>query len=334
MIIIPSLKMWEFERMKEKVKILRKLGINLYRINLKTLTNTPEYDALYEVLIEIIREYSDIKLIFDIDLPNDSPRIRVLNKKAYFEVNKNEEIMLKVGKPEFCDDTKTMYLLGVNSISRIEDAKYIIYSNGSLIFKIISKEKNTLKLVADRNGAIWSGKSIHFDNMYLVSGENACMEIDFINKIPRSNIDSIALSFTQNCEQLKNAKQKIGEFKYICKIEDIVGVENLDMICKDKNCEGIYVGRGDLLFSTFSKSFVSVQSLCVEKASNHCKDVIIGTDILESMNINPIPSRSDMTDWCFVKQLNPFGVVLSPALSYSNEIPHIIDFMRNDFQLI
>lgn len=321
--------MWEFEEMSVKVRTLIENGMDVFRINLKTLSALEEFMILQEKIQNILTYNTNIRFLFDVDIPNDSPRIIILNN-AFLEVKRDEQIILKIGisKKENCP--KTIYLNDYGlSLSKLQEAKYIIYGDGIAIFRVISWKENACTIVAMNNCCLWSGKAIHFDNICLVSGEKLHMEKALLDNIPQNNIYAIALSFTQSAEQIGNAENVLGNYSFLCKIEDYEGLANMDKILNHNKCVGIYIGRGDLLFSVYNRNFCEVQEYCVKMANDYNKFSIIGTDILESLTQRAVPTRSDMTDWCFVKKINPSGVVLSPKLAYSERISSIIAFMKN-----
>ena len=326
--IIPSLRMWEFAKFFDKVNRLSQYHINTFRVNLKTLSNYKEYDSLMKVILETIDRIGDVSFIIDVDMPNESPRIVIYNKD-YYNISKNEEIVLKFGIPEEKDCDKTLYVRG-GKLKNIDfsDVRYIIYSSGNAVFKVAGFKQNDIILTAEQDCVVWSGKSIHFDNGFLIPGVALDTEKNFIDNIPNENICAIALSFTQSSSQLDEAVKIFGNHNYMCKIEDACGVDNIEKICNNSSCEGVYIGRGDLLFASIEKDFLELQERCARIANEHNKKVIIGTDILESMLEKVFPSRSDMTDWCCIKRLNPFGIVLSAALSYSNNIENVIEFIN------
>lgn len=326
--IIPSLKMWEFEKMYVKVKMLMKNGMDVFRINLKTLSALEEFIILQKEIQNILTYNTNIKFLFDVDIPNDSPRIIILND-AFLEVQRDEQIILKIGIPEKKNSFKTIYLNDYGlSLSKLQEAKYIIYGDGITIFRVISWKENACTIAAMDDCCLWSGKAIHFDNICLVSGERLHMEKALLDNIPKDNIYAIALSFTQSAEQISNAENVFGNYSFLCKIEDFEGLANMDKILNHNKSVGIYIGRGDLLLSVYNRDFCEVQEYCVKMANDYNKLSIIGTDILESLTQRVVPSRSDMTDWCFVKKINPSGVVLSPKLAYSERIGSIIAFME------
>ena len=323
--------MWEFEKTSEQVKKLIKQQIDIFRINLKTLSTRLEFEILQDVIENLILHNPQIKFMIDIDIPNESPRIKIVNsdQESNIVVKKNEIIFLKIGKAESKKQEKTIYLdVADCQVEQFRYVNYIIYDRGQIILKVVSRNKSELFLKADREGLLWSGKSVHFDTGYLISGEKADLEIEFIKKIPQKNVYAIALSFVQNNMQLLKSQKILGSYNFLCKIEDVYGYENLDEICKNDKCHGIYIGRGDLVFTMFGKDFCEIQEHCVLQAHLSGKSIIIGTDILESMASMKYPSRSDMTDWYFIKRLNLTGVVLSSTLSYSNGIFDTIKFIK------
>lgn len=80
----------------------------------------------------------------------------------------------------------------------------------------------------------------------------------------------------------------------IAKIETLDGVQNIDEIIAV--ADGIMVARGDLGAQVPMEQLPSVQEMIVEKCLKAGKQVVVATNMLESMIENPTPTRAELTD--------------------------------------
>ncbi|MCL1817912.1 MAG: pyruvate kinase [Spirochaetaceae bacterium] len=111
-------------------------------------------------------------------------------------------------------------------------------------------------------------------------------------------IDYIAASFIRKAsdiiEVLKIAQKASLRPRIIAKIEDAEGVENAGDILR--YADGIMVARGDLGVQIPGEKIPLVQKELIEKCNRANKIAITATQMLESMTVNPKPTRAELTD--------------------------------------
>ncbi len=112
------------------------------------------------------------------------------------------------------------------------------------------------------------------------------------------HVDFIALSFVREAADIRELKElmgdQVGKIKIIAKIEDQLGVRNIEEILEE--ADGIMVARGDLGVEINVAELPNVQRRIVQLCAEHGKRVIVATHLLESMIENPIPTRAEVTD--------------------------------------
>ncbi len=111
-------------------------------------------------------------------------------------------------------------------------------------------------------------------------------------------VDYVALSFVQRPEdihQLRAEMDKHGKrVPIIAKIEKPNAVECIDAICEVT--EGVMVARGDLGVEVSIEKVPVYQKRIIRSAFNHHRIVITATQMLDSMERNPRPTRAETTD--------------------------------------
>lgn len=113
-----------------------------------------------------------------------------------------------------------------------------------------------------------------------------------------NDMDFIAASFIQRAADVEEIRKIIvdngGHMEIISKIENLEGVRNIDSIIAAS--DGIMVARGDLGVEIPAQDVPIIQKEIVKKCNAVGKPVVVATQMLESMTINPRPTRAEVSD--------------------------------------
>lgn len=128
-----------------------------------------------------------------------------------------------------------------------------------------------------------------------------------------NNVDFIALSFVRNASSITELQSYLAEKKapidLIAKIESAESIPHLDEIIAV--ADGIMIARGDLGAELPYEEVPLLQDEIIKKCRLVGKPVIVATHMLESMIVNPTPTRAEVTDITYAVQQGADAIMLS-----------------------
>ena len=115
----------------------------------------------------------------------------------------------------------------------------------------------------------------------------------------QQDVNFIAASFVRRAQDVLDVKRILvengkPEIQVIAKIENSEGVEKIDEIIAV--ADGIMVARGDLGVEVPAEDVPLIQKMIIKKCKAAGKVVITATQMLESMQQNPRPTRAEVSD--------------------------------------
>ena len=132
-------------------------------------------------------------------------------------------------------------------------------------------------------------------------------------------VDWVALSFVQRPEDLREAREIIGDRAWImAKLEKPAAVDALEPIVA--LADGVMVARGDLGVELPPQQVPVLQRRIVRAARAAGKPVVVATQMLESMITAPVPTRAEASDVATAIYDGADAVMLS-AESASGQYP-------------
>lgn len=204
-------------------------------------------------------------VLVNADIQGDAAQASVTHKNLYAEVNVGDKLLLNDGLVELRIDS------------------------------IVGKDIHTTIL---NSGKMSSRKRVAAPGVSLglpaVSEQD---ERDIIFGI-ENDMDFVAASFIQRAADVEEIRALIkkhgGHMEIISKIENLEGVKNIDDIIAAS--DGIMVARGDLGVEIPAEDVPIIQKDIIKKCNAVGKPVVVATQMLESMTVNPRPTRAEVSD--------------------------------------
>ncbi|MGE7661674.1 pyruvate kinase [Peribacillus sp. NPDC097197] len=280
----------------EKLAQLIEAGMNVARLNFSH-GNHEEHAAR----IRNIREASEktgkqVAILLD----TKGPEIRTNNmENDSIELTAGKEVTISMqevlGTPERFSITYEGLLYDVQAGSRI------LLDDGLIGLEVlaideIKKEIHTKIL---NSGTLKNKKGVNVPGVSVnLPGITEKDEKDILFGIEQG-IDFVAASFVRRASDVLEVREllqqnKAEHIQIIPKIENQEGVDRLDEILEV--ADGLMVARGDLGVEIPAEEVPLVQKDMIKKCNNAGKPVITATQMLDSMQRNPRPTRAEASD--------------------------------------
>jgi pyruvate kinase len=284
------------EAMIEK---LIRAGMNVARMNFSHGTHEGHAER-----IASIRRVSD-KLKVSIGILQDlqGPKIRVGELAEPIQLTEGEEVTLyatettepQAGPKKIPVDFRQLF-------DSVETSDRLLLDDGRLALEVISLEgRNALTARVLVGGLLSSHKGINLPGVQLrIAGFTEKDEADLAFGIAQG-VDAVAISFVRTVNDVKQVREAMERFSsgkrlplLIAKVEKPEALDNLNDILE--NVDGVMVARGDLGVELPPERVPVKQKYIIRAANLRAKLVITATQMLESMIMNPLPTRAEASD--------------------------------------
>ena len=278
-------------------KILEKMmlaGMNVARINFSHGNYTDQQDR-----IEMFKKVRDkLKLPIPLLLDTKGPEIRI-GKFEDKKVTLYEGDTFTLLNEDVIGDSTKVSITYKDLYKEIPVGTVILINDGTIEVKVKEIIEKDIVCEVIHGGDLTNTKSINIPGMKLSLPGLTEKDIQDIKYGIEVGFDYIAASFIRTPEDVlairKVLKDNNGEhIKIISKIENREGVNNFDEIMQVS--DGIMVARGDLGVEIPMEEIPIYQKQFIKKSALTGKIVIIATQMLESMILNPRPTRAEVSD--------------------------------------
>ena len=278
----------------EMLTKLVKAGMNVARLNFS--------HGNYEAHTEAIRNIRSISRTLNrpvgILLDLQGPKIRVgkLENGEPVRLKRNAPMAITVkpmqGNAERVSTTYT------NLPGDVQPGDTILLDDGLIRLRVESKTSDTVHCKVRNGGLLKENKGINLPGVNVSAPSLTDKDVRDVGFGIQNGVDFFALSFVrteQDLTVIKSIMKKQGvSIPVIAKIEKPEAVENLDSILA--SADGIMVARGDLGVEMQPELVPIIQKKIIAAAVRRNKPVITATQMLESITVNPIPTRAEASD--------------------------------------
>lgn len=283
----------------ESVETLEKLmeaGMNVARLNFSHGDYEEHGARIKNIRLAALKRNKNVAILLD----TKGPEIRTGNfKDGRADIEKGQTVYISMDEVEGTAERFSVSYSGL--IDDVEVGSKILIDDGLIELEVVNidKEKNEIETKALNSGEVKNKKGINVPNVSLkLPGITEKDRQDIIFGI-ENNVDFIAPSFIRRASDVLEIRDVLekhnGEGIHIIpKIENQEGIDNIDEILEVS--DGLMVARGDLGVEIPAEDVPLVQKQLIHKCNNAGKPVITATQMLDSMQRNPRPTRAEASD--------------------------------------
>ena len=275
------------EEMLEKLVLA---GADAFRFNFSHGTHE-EHEERYKIVRKLSEKYKrHLTVVADLQ----GPKLRVGKfKDGKVLLQKGQKFVLDMQDIPGDENRATLPHKEIFDVINKDDK--LLLNDGNIELKILNKKGYSAETEVITGGYLSTHKGVNLPNVKLpISAitEKDKKDLKFALKL---GVDWVCLSFVQSVEDVRMARKLIGDKAWIIsKLEKPSALDELDEVIKES--DGIMVARGDLGVECPLPTVPVLQKRIVKACRKYARPVIVATQMLESMIVNPTPTRAEVSD--------------------------------------
>ena len=180
----------------------------------------------------------------------------------------------------------------------VEPGAVLLLDDGLIRLRVESVLGNQITTRVEVGGVLSNNKGINRMGGGLTAPALTPKDMDDMKTAVAIEADYIAISFPKNKEDMYMARQLLraagGKALLVAKIERAEAITALEEIIDAS--DAIMVARGDLAIEVGNAAVPGLQKRMIRLARERNKITITATQMMESMIVNPVPTRAEVSD--------------------------------------
>jgi len=283
---------------EEKIAALIRTGMNVVRLNFSHGTQAEHAETIARVR-RVARELNQPLPILQ-DLQGPKIRTGRLRQGAPVELVAGAEFSLTTREVEGTAQIVSTTYTGLPA--DVQPGDRLLLDDGLLELRVERVNGTEVFTRVVHGGCLKEHKGINLPGIIvntpsLTEKDRADLAFGIAQQV-----DYVALSFVRRADDIADIKRVLAEIggpnaaklPVIAKLEKPAALDNLEEIIAC--AEGVMVARGDLGIELSPQQVPTAQKRIIEAANRQRKIVITATQMLESMILNPLPTRAEVSD--------------------------------------
>lgn len=281
-------------REPEALSAILRAGVDVIRVNCSHAT--PE--TIREAVARVRRAATQLDRAVGILLDLQGPKIRTGNVPAPLHLATND-ILTVVMDEDYVGEGLRVGTTYTGMAGDVHPGDKVLFADGALAGRVDAVRANEVDIRIEDGGELGSHKGINLPGVAVSAPSLTEKDKADLAVGVAAGVDYVALSFVREATDVLALREELKRLGYpdipiIAKIEKPQGVANIQEILL--HVEGIMVARGDLGVEVPIERIPILQKELIAAANRAGVLVITATQMLDSMERNPRPTRAETTD--------------------------------------
>jgi len=270
-------------------------GADIFRLNFSHGTHASQSATYTRIRAAAARAKRDVAVLQDLG----GPKIRTGATKDGRPINVKCGDRLRIVTGDAPCEPGRISTTFEGLARAVKPGDSLLVADGLVELRVDATDGREIQTTVVEGGEIGDHKGINAPGVPLPASAITPKDVDDLRFGVSLGVDMMALSFVQSAADIDEARRLLiavdaDELPLIAKLERPLAIEHLDEILAA--CDGVMVARGDLGLEMPLEKVPTAQKNITRRARLHGIPVIVATQVLESMTIEPRPTRAEVSD--------------------------------------
>lgn len=269
-------------------------GVNVFRLNFSHGTHDAHAEVYHRVRAAAVKAGSIIAVMQDLS----GPKIRTTSLEGGTPLTLTDGSELRIRGGEGVGRPGLVFTPYAELVASARPGDRLLLDDGHIELRVTDGDGSELVTTVVNGGVLGENKGINAPGVTLPASAITAKDAVDLRFGLDLGVDYIALSFVQTADDLLRARQIMDEagkrVPLIAKIERPAALQNLPAILE--LAQAIMVARGDLGLEMPLEQVPRVQKEVIRASRAAGRPVIVATQVLESMRVDPRPTRAEVSD--------------------------------------
>ncbi len=282
-------------RSDEVLEQLIHAGVDICRLNFSHGSQQAHEETFRAIRKAAARAMKVVSILQDLS----GPKIRTGRLKGGGPIELKDGQIIRICAGDGEGDAEHIYTTYAELLRKAKPGGQLLLDDGKIQLAIEKADGHEIVARVIEGGPLDEHKGINAPGIQLSGEALTPKDVDDLKFGARLGVDMIALSFVRRADDMWQARQILTEvgapdIPLIAKIERPEALDHLDEILKVS--QGVMVARGDLGLEMPLERVPTSQKEITRKARRSGIPVIVATQVLESMRVEPRPTRAEVSD--------------------------------------